>query len=452
MKININNIGIIEEASLKINGLTVITGYNNSGKTTVGKVVYSLFSSVENLGMNILEDQKHYAIKNAEELWRSMYMKYMENNSKLDIVRNNMLNFNEKIKNAADIHELDNVLTVFLTQLEAMFESIEFEQNDRKYKEEKKAEFEKKIKNIIEIVNTRFNSERYVNEKFEMTLKEEFVGQISPLYKKDITGTISVEEDEQKILNFKIFNNSIVESENMLDEYNIDTKVVFLDNVFLLDELSQKNKENNRKFFLLDDDEPNISIKRHKDKLLDEISEASISGVSIIDNILSKEKLEKINKKISQTFNEEIIIANDKIYSSNSKIYIENLAMGSKVFAILKLLLVKGIINDKTVLVLDEPEVHLHPQWQSVLAEILALMVKELGIIVILTTHSPQFLLALEYYMKKYEQKEIFNVYMTEESKSVCVSYREVTDSMQEAYYRLSKPMFDIKSYMDELE
>ena len=43
MKININNIGIIEEASLKINGLTVITGYNNSGKTTVGKVVYSLF-------------------------------------------------------------------------------------------------------------------------------------------------------------------------------------------------------------------------------------------------------------------------------------------------------------------------------------------------------------------------------------------------------------------------
>lgn len=47
MKININNIGIIEEASLKINGLTVITGYNNSGKTTVGKVVYSLFSSVE---------------------------------------------------------------------------------------------------------------------------------------------------------------------------------------------------------------------------------------------------------------------------------------------------------------------------------------------------------------------------------------------------------------------
>ena len=134
MKININNIGIIEEASLKINGLTVITGYNNSGKTTVGKVVYSLFSSVENLGMNILEDQKHYAIKNAEELWRSMYMKYMENNSKLDIVRNNMLNFNEKIKNAADIHELDNVLTGFLTQLEAIFESIESEQNDIKYK------------------------------------------------------------------------------------------------------------------------------------------------------------------------------------------------------------------------------------------------------------------------------------------------------------------------------
>ena len=42
MNIRLRNIGVIKDSTIKINGLTVITGQNNSGKTTVGKVLYSL--------------------------------------------------------------------------------------------------------------------------------------------------------------------------------------------------------------------------------------------------------------------------------------------------------------------------------------------------------------------------------------------------------------------------
>ena len=42
MKIRLKNIGIIQDSTIDINGLTVITGQNNSGKTTVGKAIYSL--------------------------------------------------------------------------------------------------------------------------------------------------------------------------------------------------------------------------------------------------------------------------------------------------------------------------------------------------------------------------------------------------------------------------
>ena len=223
----------------------------------------------------------------------------------------------------------------------------------------------------------------------------------------------------------------------------------------MLDELLDSNKKEERnKIYRFDiEDTDDISVMRHKEKLLEEIKEKNSSNPTIIESILNnKEKLDKINKAISQSFDDDVIIADDKIYASNSKINIENLAMGSKVFAILKLLLTKGIINEKTILILDEPEVHLHPEWQSILAEILALMIKELGITVVLTTHSPQFLLALEYYIKKYEQKDKFNVYMTENNKSKRVVYRDVTENIQEAYYRLSKPMFDIKTYMDKLK
>ena len=56
------------------------------------------------------------------------------------------------------------------------------------------------------------------------------------------------------------------------------------------------------------------------------------------------------------------------------------------------------------------------------------------------------------YYMNMYKQKDMFNVYMTEDKITKSVTYREVTENIQEAYYRLSKPMFDIKNNIDKLK
>ena len=45
MKLIIKNIGKLKNAEVEINGITVITGENNTGKSTVGKVLWSIFSS-----------------------------------------------------------------------------------------------------------------------------------------------------------------------------------------------------------------------------------------------------------------------------------------------------------------------------------------------------------------------------------------------------------------------
>lgn len=456
MKINIKNIGIIENASLEINGLTVITGYNNSGKTTVGKVIYSLFTSIENLGFHLFDDQRKYVANSLERLLVDIYMEYTIRNSREtnNFFKNDILGIIEQIKRATDMQQVNELLTEFLNNFEGSFYNLYNKQVQERVVQKKYVQCKEKIEKIKQVVNTRFLKESYVNEKFEMILKKEFVEQILPLNEPEIIGQISLEQNDQASLDFKIQNNSIIKSNNCLAESTFDKNIVFLDNVFLLDELLDSNKKEERnKIYRFDiEDTDDISVMRHKEKLLEEIKEKNSSNPTIIESILNKEKLDKINKAISQSFDDDVIIADDKIYASNSKINIENLAMGSKVFAILKLLLTKGIINEKTILILDEPEVHLHPEWQSILAEILALMIKELEITVVLTTHSPQFLLALEYYIKKYEQKDKFNVYMTENEKSKRVVYRDVTENIQEAYYRLSKPMFDIKTNMDKLK
>lgn len=43
MQIKLENIGIVKNSSIELNGLTVITGKNNSGKSTVGKTLYALW-------------------------------------------------------------------------------------------------------------------------------------------------------------------------------------------------------------------------------------------------------------------------------------------------------------------------------------------------------------------------------------------------------------------------
>ena len=49
MRIDIKNFAKIKEASVQIDGITVIAGENNTGKSTVGKVLFSLFNATVNM-------------------------------------------------------------------------------------------------------------------------------------------------------------------------------------------------------------------------------------------------------------------------------------------------------------------------------------------------------------------------------------------------------------------
>ncbi|WP_276946094.1 AAA family ATPase, partial [Eisenbergiella massiliensis] len=44
MKLSLKNIGKIETASVEINGITVIAGENNTGKSTVGRALFAVFN------------------------------------------------------------------------------------------------------------------------------------------------------------------------------------------------------------------------------------------------------------------------------------------------------------------------------------------------------------------------------------------------------------------------
>jgi len=55
MKLSIRNVGKLKEADVEINGITVIAGENNTGKSTVSKTLFSLFNGFYNFDKKLLE-------------------------------------------------------------------------------------------------------------------------------------------------------------------------------------------------------------------------------------------------------------------------------------------------------------------------------------------------------------------------------------------------------------
>ena len=120
------------------------------------------------------------------------------------------------------------------------------------------------------------------------------------------------------------------------------------------------------------------------------------------------------------------------------KIEMLNTAYGIKSFAILQLLNKNKFFNHKTLLVLDEPEIHLHPKWQLKMAEVIVQLCKS-GIKVLVNSHSPYMIEALQRYAKKSLPQSSINFYIAENNTIAKIdNSNEAT--LQKVFQTLSEP------------
>lgn len=83
--------------------------------------------------------------------------------------------------------------------------------------------------------------------------------------------------------------------------------------------------------------------------------------------------------------------------SSDQQIHIRltEVATGFKTFSYLQRLLENGYLNEETLLMIDEPEAHLHPQWIVEFARMLVLLHKVLGLKIMVASHNPDMVSAI---------------------------------------------------------
>ena len=70
MKLKIRNINKIKTADIKLDGLTVIAGANSSGKSTVGKLLFSMVKSQANAEFLNHQSKEEKLRKRVEELYK----------------------------------------------------------------------------------------------------------------------------------------------------------------------------------------------------------------------------------------------------------------------------------------------------------------------------------------------------------------------------------------------
>lgn len=394
MRLKIENFAKIKNADIAINGITVIAGENNTGKSTVGKIIFSLYKSLVRIEYKIeiqrekeirvmcLLMLKNYTID--EDLYRKMTSKNGALEFKIARAIRRYKEKNENIKR----EEIEKIIIDIVKQDELYSTSYEDDSN---------AEI---ITNIINNIDSilKLPDDIIFLEVLSRYFKTVFHSQINSLQNKDSTAKLKLQIKEKEI--------DLLFQKDQCVDYTLGlhllSNVIYIDNPFIIDKLSS-------------------------DEVLDMmgqlLKESLILGFhnDVMDNIfgtiLAKEKLSEIYKILGEVVNGKIQEKNEKFYfhaeDMGQPISIENLSTGLKSFVLLKMLIENGGLEEKDVLILDEPEIHLHPKWQIVYAELIVLLQKYFDLSIIVTTHSPYFLDAIDLYSVKHGLKEKVNYYLS---------------------------------------
>ena len=324
MTLELKNIGMIKEANVKIDGLTVIAGENDTGKTTLGKTLY-------------------FRLRLMPEIKKMLEQKVMGYFNKLPKL-------------------------IFDNQLDDIF-SINLEIDGDKFMYEKTS----KTNSGIHLGK----EEKYNNIKIPIFIESPLVWNLN-----------------------KFFNQmSIIESQAGMfgDELSIDYPFFLKDLHFRLSVGTEKNSYH------------------IEDKIF-----AIINGKFKKDDF-GNFYFEKDNKKIS----------------------LLNTATGIKYFGLFQVLSQNNYLNKETVLILDEPEVHLHPEWQLEMAKIIVELVKN-GVKVLVTSHSPYMIQALIKYARDKEVTDISNFYLSKKDNNDLVNIENVNEDLNQIFSLLAEPMNEV--------
>ena len=129
-------------------------------------------------------------------------------------------------------------------------------------------------------------------------------------------------------------------------------------------------------------------------------------------------------------------------------IRLEDTATGFKSFSYILRLLDNGYINSRTLLLIDEPEAHLHPQWIVEFAHILVLLNKNVGVKVMVASHNPDMVAAIQAIACKEELLDRTRFYLAMPSDNgLTYDYKDLGQNIEEIFKSFNMAYRKIEQY-----
>lgn len=414
LKLTINDSVLLNEVNLDIGKINVVGGVNGSGKTTVAKVLYCF--------LKVLSDKKGQYLHKEFVKEVNYFNKIMNYERKIY--------FNQDFKND---DSYDNVLKEFKRAKKFFFDNNldkDYFDPNKSYQKGYDSVFGK-IESLIDMIEGK--SEDFNFRILDYLMKDE---------------DILVFKESGCILK----NNSFNFISNDLEESYFDRNVLVSD-VFYMDTLSILDLKGNH-----------ILFKEHIRHLKDSLNEESewwdeeslknfdilevLDDASIVLPDKNKEIYLKIENIIKGQYKDFDVDFGFKKQNSENISFTNTTPSGIKQIGVIQILLSKGKLKEGSFLIIDEPEVNLHPEWQFKFAEILVLLAKELSISLYLNSHSPMFIEAIEVLTEYYGLEDETNFYLTEKQDNDKYGFVKISyDNLFELYDNLANPYDAIEVY-----
>ena len=408
IRIKVESFRAIKKADIVINGITVVAGENGCGKSTISKLLYYLFKTASNYDLLISKELK-FKLKDITkfiDIAQHESRTFSKDRNIREELSRELFVLNRNLEPPTD-EQLNKWLSLINKTADLFSIQLDLFPNDRE---------------ISSQIYSRNNRLRYIM--------------------KDILKLEKIDENENTPLPFakisEMVESIFKEAFGKIKSRPISLFMEALRNVFTDGELPKVFDVKEYEDQIISSNKTSLSIPYTIQNVI-YIDTPMMIGVEDTDKDYWDDLNEMLIKSgkssfsdLSKTISKEIIhgdvsVDDDSSPSSSDFLYkrddgsIYNLldcATGVKSFAILQLLLKSGSLTDKTLLIIDEPESNLHPQWIIEYARLIVLLNIKMGVKFFIASHNPDMVSAIKHISEKEQVANNLNFYLAEKVKN----------------------------------
>lgn len=416
----------IEKADITINGITVLSGENGCGKSTLSRWLYYIINESNKFDESLYEEFSNQLRGNLHKLFRA---------------------------------------------------SREISQSDEF------TSYHEVIDQINDQVDIDTLKERYISlvKQFELRLISFLSAEMMKSRKKRIFSYLKISYNDDKILLEKniaeFFSLLIADFDQKYEELYLNKEKRSLDQLYRFIKRNYLEEDKAPSKIQLSEDGVKLLEKGKFDAplmihraiyidtpmaLSDKAKTLSTHWTDLYEMMISPrgempQSGKKVLLRIRRLINGQIIVEDDT-FGFNKELHfhredglnipLEKAATGLKAFAYLQRLLENGYLNEETLLLIDEPEAHLHPQWIVEFARLLVLLHKELGLKIMIASHNPDMVAAIQSIAHKEDIIENTYFYQaTRSENSLQYTYQNLGSDIKEIFESFNIAISRIQDY-----